>query len=51
MVSFIDNVRALPPCKDCGSNEVKEKGKDLKIDWFGNWKGEWTCRNGHKNIL
>jgi hypothetical protein len=49
MVGFIDNVRSLSPCMVCGSSVIKEN--DLHIDWIhGDWKGEWTCENGHKNI-
>ncbi|AIC15823.1 hypothetical protein NVIE_1610 [Nitrososphaera viennensis EN76] len=47
--SSIDNVRAFPPCKVCGSREVKKN--NTKIDWFGNWKGEWICENDHRNVL
>jgi hypothetical protein len=45
-----DNVRSLPPCGVCGSSEVKKD--DLHVDWVGGkWKGEWTCKNGHRNVF
>ncbi len=51
MVGFFDNVRALPLCVVCGSKEVMKKN-DLKIDWVsGDWQGEWTCKNGHRNVF
>ncbi|WP_158385625.1 hypothetical protein [Candidatus Nitrososphaera evergladensis] len=49
MVGYFDNVRVLPPCKVCGSGKVKKN--DVKIDWFGNMKGEWICENDHRNVL
>lgn len=49
MVAFIDKIRTRPPCKICGSNNAKQD--QIKIDWFGNMKGEWICENGHGNVL
>lgn len=48
-MTFFDNVRALPPCKVCGSREAMNN--DIKVDWSGKMKGEWTCKDGHRNVL
>jgi hypothetical protein len=45
----IDWVISLPPCKVCGSGNMKEQ--KLKTTFFGRMKGEWICENGHRNII
>ena len=51
MVNFFDHVRALPPCVVCRSTVVKVKD-NLKIDSIrADWKGEWICENGHRNVF
>jgi hypothetical protein len=51
VVTLIDHMRGLPPCVVCGSTVVKVRD-NLKIDWInGEWRGEWICENGHRNIF
>jgi hypothetical protein len=43
-------MRNVPPCKQCGSHTIKEN--NLRIDFIrGYWRGEWTCENGHRNVI
>jgi hypothetical protein len=37
-------------CRVCGSSKVRlEKGETLKLDRWGDVRGELHCGNGHRN--
>jgi hypothetical protein len=50
MVGVIDKVFTSPGRKICGSTIVQKN--DMRVNAFwGRWEGEWTCENGHVNVL